>query len=378
MMAWKERVQSMRKLATFLVSVGVLAAPAFGQFFTVYIADSQNNVVRQVLTGGSTISTAAGTGTQGFAGDGAAATSALLHLPSGVAADFSGNFYIADTINNRIRMVNGAGIITTVAGNGAPSYSGDGGLATSAGLNNPTGVAVDLSGNIFIADQRNNRIRMVAFGTGIITTVAGNGTVGNGGDGGPATSAQLYYPTGIAVDGVHDLYIADSNNQKIRKVNAGGIISTVAGNGTVGYSCKNGVATGVGLHTPTGVALDLSGNLYIADSDNQCIRSVSNVGGLITTVAGNGISSFSGDGGPATSAALNYPTGVEVDLGGNLFIADDVNHRIRVVVGGVINTFAGNGTAGYTGDGGPATSARLYNPTGVAVALPAGPFSVGP
>ena len=252
--------------------------------------------------------------------------------------------------------------------------SGDGGPAILAGLNNPTGVAVDVNGNIFIADQRNNRIRMVNL-AGIISTVAGNGTVGNGGDGGPATSAQLYYPTGVAVDAADQLYIADSNNQKVRKVNFGAIISTLAGTGTVGYSCANGVATGVGLHTPTGVALDIAGNLLIADSGNQCIRKVSPVG-TITTVAGNGLASYSGDGGPATSAALNYPTGVAVDLSGFFYIADDVNHRIRMVTGGPINTLAGNGTPGYTGDGGPATKAQLYNPTGVAVAPPV--IAVGP
>jgi len=340
----------------------------------VFISDNQNNRVRRVNNSG-TISTVAGNGTQGDTGDGGAATNAELHFPVGVALDGFGNLFIADTTNNVIREVSTSGIITTVAGNGTPSYSGDGGAATSAGLNNPKGIAVDSSGNLYIADERNNRIRKVNT-SGIITTVAGNGGVGNGGDSGLATSAQLYYPAGIAVDGAGELYIADSKNQRIRKVGAAGIITTIAGNGNVGYNCANGAATGVGLHTPTGVALDGSGNLFIADYGNQCIRKVA--AGNITTVAGNGTSSFSGDGGPATSASLNYPTGIAVDSSGNLYIADYVNYRIRKVnISGTITTFAGNGAAGYTGDGGAATTAELYEPTGVAVA-PAPALLVGP
>jgi internalin A len=183
------------------------------------------------------------------------------------------------------------------------------------------------------------------------------------------------------VDLLDDIYIADSNNQKIRKVlGLGGPIITLAGNGTVGYSCKNGVATSVGLHTPTGVALDELGNLLIADSGNQCIRSVSKTGGLIATIAGNGLASYSGDGGPPTSAALNYPTGVALDTFGNFYIADDVNHRIRMAnfFGSPITTLAGNGTPGYSGDGGLATFAQLYNPTGVGVDESPGPFVEGP
>src|SRR5665213_2843567 len=275
--------------------------------------------------------------------------------------------FISDNQNNRVRRVNNSGTISTVAGNGTQGDSGDGGAATSAGLNNPKGIAVDSSGNLYIADERNNRIRKVNT-SGIITTVAGNGGVGNGGDSGLATSAQLYYPAGIAVDGAGELYIADSKNQRIRKVGAAGIITTIAGNGNVGYNCANGAATGVGLHTPTGVALDGSGNLFIADYGNQCIRKVA--AGNITTVAGNGTSSFSGDGGPATSASLNYPTGIAVDSSGNLYIADYVNYRIRKVnISGTITTFAGNGAA--------ATTAELYEPTGVAVA-PAPALLVGP
>jgi len=354
------------------VTVNV-TGPAPPPLAGIYIADSQNNRIRKVSSG--TIATFAGNGTGGYSGDAGAAASAELRNPYTVALDSSGNLYIADTSNNVIRMVNTSGIITTVAGNGLEGYSGDGGPATSAQIFNPAGVAVDSFGNLFIADTRENRIRMVNT-SGIISTVAGNGAVGSGGDGGPATSAQLYHPAGIAVDGSGNLYIADSNNQRIRKVNASGIITTIAGNGVVGYNCNNGVATSLGLHDPTGVAVDGSGNLYIADSGNQCVRKV-NSSGAMTTVAGNGVASYSGDGGPAASAGLSSPTGVAVDASGNLYIADYVNNRIRVVSSGTITTVAGNGTAGFSGDGGSAVSAQLYNPTGVAVAPAPSPL-VGP
>jgi len=327
----------------------------------VYISDNQNNRIRVLDTSG-VISTAAGNGTGGFSGDTGFATNAELHAPYGVALDGLGNIYVADTLNNRIREINTSGIITTIAGTGAAGYGGDGAAAIFATLNHPTGIAADEYGNLYIADEYNNRIRKIDV-TGKITTVAGNGTVGNGGDGGSATSAQLYYPTGVAVDGNGTFYIADSNNQRVRKV-AAGTISTVAGNGNVGYNCNNGTATSVGLHTPYGVAVDSIGDLFIADYGNQCIRKV-DTWGNITTVAGNGIASYGGDGGPATLAELNYPTGVAVD------VADYVNNRVRQVdTSGIITTIAGNGTAGPGGDGGLGNAAQLYNPTAVAVAPP--------
>ena len=325
----------------------------------VYIADSGNNIVVRVGADGVAM-VVAGNGIAGFSGDGGPATSASLNGPSGVAVDSAGNLYIAESTNNRIRKVSG-GTITTVAGNGIGAFSGDGGPATSASLDYPEGVAVDSAGNLYIADGT-NRIRKVSGGT--ITTVAGNGIAGFQGDGGPATSTSLYDPRGIAIDSAGNLYIADSGNCRIRKV-SGGTITTVAGNGNQGYSGDGGPAISAALRSPYGVALDSAGNLYIADSGNSRIRKV--LGGTITTVAGNGNYSLAGDGGPATSASLYGPYGVAVDLAGNLYIDDYGNARIRKVTGGTITTIAGNGVYRFGGDGGHAISATLWNPGGVAV-----------
>jgi len=315
---------------------------------------------------GGIITTVAGNGVNGFSGDGGPATSAEFNLPEGVAVDASGNLFIADFGNNRIREVSASGIITTVAGNGSQGFSGDGGLATSASLNQPTDVAVDASGNLFIADDYNNRIRKVSA-SGIVTTVAGNGAQGFSGDGGPATSAELYYPNGVAVDASGNLFIAEGGNDRIRKVSASGIITTVAGNGTYGFSGDGGPATSASLYVPIDVAVDASENLFIADFDNLRIRKVS-ASGIITTVVGNGTQGFSGDGGPATSAELYHPTGAVVDVSGNLFIADTYNNRIRKVsASGIITTVAGDGIQGFSGDGGPATSAELNQPGRLAV-----------
>jgi sugar lactone lactonase YvrE len=308
-----------------------------------------------------TIQTFAGNGTQGYSGDGDPATSAQLDDPLGIAVDAAGNLYIADEVNNRIRRVSN-GVITTVAGNGTGAFSGDGGPATSSELHSPFGVAVDAAGNLYIADAGNNRIRRVS--NGVITTVAGSGTEGYSGDNGPATSAQLDSPYGVAVDAAGNLYIADTYNNRIRKV-SNGVITTVAGTGTKGYSGDNGPAASAQLDYPQGVAVDAAGNLYIADEGDSRIRKVSN--GVITTVAGSGIGGYSGDGGPATSALLNFPSAIAVDAAGNLYIADEGNNRIRGVSNGVITTIAGNGMGGYSGDGGPATTAELSRPEGVAV-----------
>src|SRR5437879_1577083 len=233
--------------------------------------------------------------------------------------------------------------INTVAGGGA----GDGGDATIANLNSPAGVSVDSSGNLYIADLGNERIRKIAAATGIITTVAGNGVLGFAGDGGAATSASLNSPAGVSVDASGNLYIADYANHRIRKVSAAtGIITTVAGNGINTFAGDGGAATSASLNSPSGVALDASGNLYIADYFNNRIRKVDAASGIITTVAGNGSFGFAGDGGAATSASVSGPAGVAVDAGGNLYIANYSTHRIRKVdaATGIITTVAGNGS----------------------------------
>jgi hypothetical protein len=318
------------------------------------------------------IITVAGDATQGFTGDGGIATNAELRNPLGVAADALGNFYIADAGNERIRKVNASGTITTVAGNGYQDssynggFSGDNGPAINAELNYPRGVAVDVIGNIYIADANNNRIRMVSP-SGIITTVAGNGYAGFSGDNGLAISAELNNPQGVAVDASGNIYIADTANNRIRKVNPSGTITTAAGNGTQGFSGDDGDATIAELAYPRGVGADASGNIYIPDTLNSRIRKVS-TNGIITTVAGVATNGYSGDNGLATSAQLNGPMGATVDATGNIYIADMSNRRIRMVSpNGIITTVAGNGLSGYSGDYGPATSATLFSPWGVAV-----------
>jgi uncharacterized protein (TIGR03437 family) len=312
---------------------------------------------------GYLIFTVAGTTTPGFSGDNGPAASARLDQPHGVAVDADGNLYVADTDNSRIRKVSN-GVITTVAGTGAEGFGGDSGPATSAQLNDPAGVAVDSAGNLYIAD--NGRIRKVS--NGVITTVAGGGL--SLADNIPATSAQIG-PYGVAVDSAGNLYVADLPNNRVRKV-SNGVITTVAGNGTQGFSGDGGPATSAQLHDPEGVAVDSAGNLYIADTFNQRIRRVSN--GVISTVAGNGFGGlyssggFSGDNGPGVGAELGQPNGVGVDAAGNVYVADTLNSRVRKISNGVITTVAGSGTPGFSiGSGGAATSAQLYYPSGVAV-----------
>ena len=320
------------------------------------------------IAGGSPIiSTIAGNGTDGFSGDGGPGTAAQLHYIYGVAADGSGNTYIVDNENNRIRKVNSAGVISTFAGSGTAGFSGDGGAATAATLNHPMGVSVDGSGNLYIADGNNQRIRKVNP-SGVISTIAGSATTGGfSGDGGAATLAQLNAPNGVAIDASGNIYIADESNNRIRKVSTSGIINTIAGNGTGGYGGDGGAATSAALYYPQGVAVDGSGNVYIADWFNHRIRVV-NSAGVIKTFAGNGTAGYSGDTSPATSATLNYPSGVAVDPAGNVYIADYSNNRIRKVgTTGIIFTYSGNGLPAFSGDGGPANAAQVFEPWGVAV-----------
>jgi len=299
-----------------------------------YIADTDNNRIRKVDHATGTITTVAGNGTQGFSGDGGPATSAQLHYPSGVALDTAGNLYIADVGNTRVRKVDHATRrITTFAGNGTVGDSGDGGPATSAQLISPSSLAVDTAGNLYIGDSNTNRIRKVDHVTATINTVAGNGTYGYSGDGGPATSASLSNPVGVAVDTARNLYISESNSNRVRKVDhATGKITTVAGNGTQGFSGDGGPATSAPLFLPWGVAVDTAGNLYLADLGTARVRKVDHATGTIITVAGNGTQGFAGDDGPATSAQLDNPAGVSVDTAGNLYIADRLNARVREVL----------------------------------------------
>jgi uncharacterized protein (TIGR03437 family) len=333
---------------------GGIALDAAGNL---YVADAFNHRIRKVSNG--VITTVAGTGTYGFSGDNGPANSAQLSQPGGVAVDGAGNLYIADTYSYRIRKV-ASGVITTVAGTGLYGFSGDNGPATSARLSEPFGVCVDGTGNLYIADQAyNHRVRKVS--SGVITTLAGDGLVG---DNGSATSAHLMLPTGVAVDSAGNSLITDNFDHRVRKVTAG-MIATIAGNGFGSFAGDNGPATNAELSQPSGAAFDSAGNLYIADLFNNRIRKVAS--GTITTVAGNGTPSFSGDNGPASSAGLNLSVGIAVDGDGNLYIGDQYNHRVRKVSGGGITTVAGNGTPGFAGDNGPPGSSQLTLPQSVAV-----------
>jgi len=353
---------------------GSLAVDAAGNL---YIADARNNRIRSVSPSGI-ISTVAGGGSA-YPGDGGPATKSALSGPVSIAVDAAGSLYIADQYNQRVRKVDPSGVISTVAGNGAYKFAGDGGPATSASLNQPWSVAADATGSLYIADQYNQRIRQVSP-SGAISTVAGSGARGFSGDGGAATSAWLNCPTSAVADAAGNLYIADTYNARIRKVSPPGTIGTAAGGGPWspppgdsrslyggGGSGDGGPATSAAILEPVAVALDAAGNLYIADRVDRLIRKV-DPAGIISTVAGNRKAWSPGDGGPATSAFLNQPAGVTTDTAGSLYIADTSNNRIRKVSpAGIISTVAGNGGYGFSGDGGPAGSASLANPTGIAL-----------
>lgn len=338
----------------------------------IYFTDSGNQRIGRIS--GSTLSLFAGdnTGNAGFSGDGGAAISARLNTPSGLAVDSSGRVLIADSQNFRVRRV-ASGTITTVAGLGTGGFVGDNGPAVGSQLFAPAAVAADNNGNIFIADAGNSRVRQVANGS--ITTFAGNGTPGDAGDGGAATNANFLFPTGVAADGSGNLYVADFDAARVRKV-SGGVITAFAGTGNAGISPDGTAATSALLAFSPSITVDSSGTVYF--SENGGVDNLSGVrvgsrvrkvtGGSLSTVAGAaGAAGFSGDNGAATSSQLSRPYGVAVDGAGNVYIADTGNNRIRMVSGGNITTVAGNGAAGFAGDGGPATGAQLNGPIGVAV-----------
>jgi uncharacterized protein (TIGR03437 family) len=364
----------------------------------VYVADTGNAVIRKIAPDSSTIANFAGTGAAGYSGDNAAATSANIVAPTSIAFDGSGNLFIAENGDSRIRKVDTKGIITTVAGSGIAGYI-DGTDPSKAQFSFPTGVTVDGSGNLYVADSQNLRIRKVASNS--VTSVAGNGTLSYSGDNGPALAAQLNNPQSVAVDAAGNVYIADTANDAVRMVAKSGVITNLIGNGQAGNSntqlnlpqgvaadsagnvyiadtgnarvlkvSAGAVSTLAGsdqFFTPAGIAVDSQGNVYIADLNRNVVRKIG-VGGGIATVAGNGNAGFSGDGGPASSALLNSPRAVAVDAAGNVYIADTGNFRIRIVTpNGQISTLAGNGIPGFSGDAGPAASAQIGGVISLAV-----------
>ena len=334
----------------------------------VFIADADSRLVRKIDAITGVMSTVAGNGDTGSDGDGGLAVNAQLSNPYEITIDGASNLYISDQSAHCVRKVDLlTGLISTVAGvNRAWGFSGDGGLAIEAKLAGPTSVCFDAPGNIYVCDLGNHRIRKIEKTTGIITTIVGTGVSGFSGDGGLATSAQLSYPTDVAIDSDGNLLITDRDNHRIRKVNlTTNVISTVAGIGTSGFSGENGLATSAQLNLPLKLVVDPDGNVYFSDTNNERIRKIDHQTGIITTVAGNGIRGFSGDTGLATSAQLASPQGLGIDSNGNIFIAEYLNRRIRkVTAGGTISTVGGNG--GFGGDGGLAIEATLNNPRGAA------------
>lgn len=392
----------------------------------VYFADTMSHTVRRIDAATGIVNSVAGNGNAGDTGDGGLAVNASLRSPSDVAVDASGNLYITDRGNHKIKRVAAAtGVIQTVAGTGAAGYSGDGGQATAAKLNNPTSVAVEANGTFFITDTTNERVRQV-LPNGVIRTIAGNGLSGFAGDGGPASSARLARPWGVTLDSAGNIYFAELMNQRIRMVNraaetihtfagngqftfcdnvaplsacfrnpsyvayepvadvilvgdsgnqrirriprTGGNVTTVAGDGFLGFYGDGGAAIQARFNGPSGVAAHTNFGIYVADEFNYRIRRLSTAATpIITTIAGNGNLPHGGDGGPALASKLKGPVALAADESGNLYIADGLNQRIRKVdAAGTITTFAGNGNSGFSGDGGQATQATITSPAGVA------------
>ena len=339
----------------------------------IYVVEQNNHQILRINAGADSASVFAGTGTSGYSGDGGQAAAAEFSYPADIAVDSADNLYIADRGNHCVRYIDvTTGVISTYAGTGTNGFSGDGGAATMAELSYPVGVTLDSSGNLLIADRNNQRIRRVDAGSGDISTIAGTGTAGYSGDGGLATAAKLSFPVATAIDGSGNIYIADTGSNRIRRIDSGtGNISTIAGTGSSGSSGDGGLATVATVYRPSGVAIDTGGNLLILQSDNHSIRRVDAGSGVITTIVGSGVPGYGGDGGPAASALLNDPADMALDGSDKLYIADRNNNSIRVVdsVGGsgVITSVTNNSGLLFAGDGGLATSANLYDPNGVAI-----------
>ena len=344
--------------ASFRVPAGL----AFDSEGNLYIADRENHRVRKVDPKGY-ISTFAGIGEAGFSGDEGPAVKARLNLPSGVVVDKKGNLYISDRSNDRIRVVDKKGVIRTYAGSGVAGFQGDAGPALKAQLDKPFGIALDETKNLYIADRNNNRVRKVSP-DGIITTVAGDGGFFFMGDNGPAYRASVAAPTGVALDSKGNLYIADRNNNRVRVVDRTGMIRTVVGTGQQDYNGDSEVARETNLYLPFGLTVDSNDNLLVIDRSHYRIRRIDPKSGQVETVAGNGVKLFAGDGGPATGATLSFPHGMSVDKKDNLIFSDKGHFRIRKITpDGIINTIGGNGLRGNVGDNIPALEANFYNVT---------------
>jgi trimeric autotransporter adhesin len=308
-----------------------------------------------------TITLIAGGGT---GGDGGAATSATVFSPQHMAFDRLGNLYFSQNLGHKIRKISTTGVISTIAGTGMGGFSGDGGSAVTAQINQPAGLAIDTSGNIYFCDNANCRVRRIAAVTGIITTIAGTGVAGFNGDGIPASAAQLNYPQGLEIDKSGNIYISDGVNHRVRKIDISGVISTIAGDGSVSGGGDGVPATATACNA-WNVGFDGAGNIYISDGVLYTVRKI-NTSGIISTVAGkNGLYIYDGDGVPATAACI-APATITVDINGVVYIADGFNDRIRRVNNsGIIETIAGDGTPGYSGDGGLATASKINNPSGL-------------
>jgi serine/threonine protein kinase, bacterial len=331
-----------------------------------YIADRNNHRIRKVSPAGI-ITTVAGTGALGFSGDGGPAVVAQINFPSDVEVGLKGDLYFSDRSNHRIRKIDDEGIITTVAGIGVEGFGGDFGLAKNAVLKFPFGISMDRLGNLYIADRGNNRIRKVDV-RGIITTIAGDSMHSFGGDYGPATYSNLAYPTDVVVDDEDNIYIADRNNNRIRKIDRQGVITTLMGIGKTDFNGDNEIAPETSLHLPFALAIHPGHKLVVVDRTHFRVRSVGLKNYTVTTVAGNGKSLFKGDGGPGQGATLNTPSGIVIDSHDNILFADLQHHRVRKLApDGIITTYAGNGREGSEGNGGPALSAALFMPSTIAI-----------